>query len=249
MRFGILRFPGTWSDVDCHHAVNGVLGQDAEYVWHKDVSLDGFDCIILPGGFSYGDYLRPGAMARFSPVMDSLYGFAESGGTVIGICNGFQILCESGLLPGALRANRQLEYRCQWTTLRVERNDSRFTSACESSQRLQVPISHGEGNYYADAETLDMLEREGRVLFRYCDAAGQATDAANPNGSANNIAGIVNETGNVLGMMPHPERSCEELLGSADGALIFQSIIDSVGRRRPHPDPLPGGEGSRNSPR
>ena len=249
MRFGILRFPGTWSDVDCHHAVSGVLEQEAEYVWHKDVSLDGFDCVILPGGFSYGDYLRPGAMARFSPVMDSLYGFAKSGGTVIGICNGFQILCESGLLPGALRANRQLEYRCQWTTLRVERNDSRFTSACESGQRLQVPISHGEGNYYADAETLDMLEREGRVLFRYCDAAGQATDAANPNGSANNIAGIVNEAGNVLGMMPHPERSCEELLGSADGALIFRSIIDSVGRRRPHPDPLPGGEGSRNSPR
>ena len=184
--------------------------------------------MILPGGFSYGDYLRPGAMARFSPVMDALYGFAESGGTVIGICNGFQILCESGLLPGALRANRQLEYRCQWTTLRVERSDTRFTAACNAWQRLQVPISHGEGNYYADADTLDMLEREGRVLFRYCDAAGEATDAANPNGSANNIAGIVNEAGNVLGMMPHPERSCEELLGSADGALIFQSIVDSV---------------------
>ena len=242
MRFGILRFPGTWSEVDCHHAVSGVLGQDADYVWHKDASLDGFDCVILPGGFSYGDYLRPGAMARFSPVMDALYEFAEAGGTVIGICNGFQILCESGLLPGALRANRQLEYRCQWTTLRVERIGTRFSSACDPGQRLQVPISHGEGNYYADAETLDMLERDGRVLFRYCDAAGEATDAANPNGSANNIAGIINEAGNVLGMMPHPERSCEELLGSADGALIFQSIVDNTGRGLPHSSPLPGGE-------
>ncbi len=226
MRFGILRFPGTWSDVDCHYAVSGVLGQDAEYVWHKDGSLDGFDCVILPGGFSYGDYLRPGAMARFSPVMDALYGFAESGRAVIGICNGFQILCESGLLPGALRANRQLEYRCQWTTLRVERADTLFTAACYAGQCLQVPISHGEGNYYADAGTLDALEREGRVLFRYCDSKGAATAEANPNGSANNIAGIINERGNVLGMMPHPERSCEELLGSADGALIFRSIIE-----------------------
>ncbi len=228
MRFAILRFPGTWSDGDCHYAVSGVLGQQAEYVWHKDVSLDGFDCVILPGGFSYGDYLRPGAMARFSPVMEALYGFAEAGGAVIGICNGFQILCEAGLLPGALRANRQLEYRCQWTTLRVERADTRFTAACAAGQRLQVPISHGEGNYFADAETLAMLEREGRVLFRYCAPAGEVTDAANPNGSSNNIAGIINEAGNVLGMMPHPERSCEVLLGSADGALIFQSIIDSV---------------------
>ena len=183
-------------------------------------------------------------MARFSPVMDALYPFAESGGTVIGICNGFQILCESGLLPGALRANRQLEYRCQWTTLRVERAGTRFTAGCETGQVLRVPISHGEGNYYADADTLDMLEREGRVLFRYCDGAGQPTAEANPNGSARNIAGIINGAGNVLGMMPHPERCCEALLGGTDGALIFQSIVDSVGRRRPHPDPLPGGEGN-----
>ena len=228
MRFGILQFPGTWSDGDCHHAVSDVLGQEADYIWHKDTSLEGLDCVILPGGFSYGDYLRPGAMARFSPVMDALYPFAESGGTVIGICNGFQILCESGLLPGALRANRQLEYRCQWTNLRVERTDTRFTGGCESGQILQVPISHGEGNYYADDETLDMLEREGRVLFRYCDDAGQATAEANPNGSARNIAGIINEAGNVLGMMPHPERCCEALLGGTDGALIFQSIVDSA---------------------
>ena len=160
--------------------------------------------------------------------MESLYAFAESGGTVIGICNGFQILCESGLLPGALRANRQLEYRCQWTNLRTERADTRFSSACQEGQILQVPISHGEGNYYADAGTLDMLEREGRVLFRYCDDSGDATDEANPNGSANNIAGIINEAGNVLGMMPHPERCCEEILGGADGALIFQSIAESA---------------------
>ena len=230
MRFGILQFPGTWSDADCHHAVGAVLGQEAKYVWHKDTVLEGLDCVILPGGFSYGDYLRPGAMARFSPVMEAVQSFAQAGGTVIGICNGFQILCESGLLPGALRANRQLEFRCQWTSLRVERADTRFSSACRRGQILQVPISHGEGNYYADAETLDTLEREGRVLFRYCDESGEATAAANPNGSANNIAGIVNEAGNVLGMMPHPERCCEALLGGSDGALIFQSIVDSVVR-------------------
>ena len=228
MRFGIVRFPGTWSDGDCHHAVSDVLGQDAEYVWHKDAVLEGLDCVILPGGFSYGDYLRPGAMARFSPVMDAVQAFAEAGGTVIGICNGFQVLCESGLLPGALRANRQLEFRCQWTNLRVERTGAPFTSTCTAGQILRVPISHGEGNYYADAETLAMLERDGRVLFRYCDDSGQATDGANPNGSANNIAGIINGAGNVLGMMPHPERCCEALLGGTDGALIFQSIVDSV---------------------
>ena len=230
MRFGILQFPGTWSDSDCHHAVSAVLGQEAEYVWHKDTLPDGIDCVILPGGFSYGDYLRPGAMARFSPVMDSVQAFAEAGGTVIGICNGFQVLCESGLLPGALRANRQLEFRCQWTSLRVERAGTRFTSTCDAGQILRVPISHGEGNYYADAETLAMLEREGRVLFRYCDDSGQATDESNPNGSASNIAGIINEAGNVLGMMPHPERCCETMLGGTDGALIFRSIIDSMVR-------------------
>ena len=245
MRFGILQFPGTWSDGDCHHAVSAVLGQEAEYVWHKDTALEGLDCVVLPGGFSYGDYLRPGAMARFSPVMDSVQAFAEAGGTVIGICNGFQVLCESGLLPGALRANRQLEFRCQWTNLRVERGDTRFSSTCVTGQILQAPISHGEGNYYADSDTLKMLERDGRVLFRYCDDSGQATDESNPNGSANNIAGIINEAGNVLGMMPHPERCCEVMLGGTDGALIFQSIVDSVVRGRPHPDPLPGGEGNR----
>ena len=231
MRFGIVVFPGTWSDTDCYHAVNGVLHQEAEYVWHKEDSLAGYDCVILPGGFSYGDYLRAGAMARFSPVMDALNRFAASGGPVIGICNGFQILCETGLLPGALLRNQHLEYRCQWSHLRTERTDSVFTSRCGPAQVLQVPVSHGEGNYFADPATLDRLEKDGRVLFRYCDPYGEITVSANPNGSARNIAGIINQAGNVLGMMPHPERSCEAILGGTDGNLIFQSIIDSCGPR------------------
>ena len=228
MRFGILVFPGTWSDTDCHHAVNGVLGQDAGYVWHKDSDLSGYDAIIVPGGFSYGDYLRAGAIARFSPVMDAVREFAQAGGPVIGICNGFQILCEAGMLPGALRRNGHLEYRCQWTHLRVERDDTPFTTQCRTDQPLAVPVSHGEGSYYADPATVAQLEASGRVLFRYCEPDGRVTDAANPNGSVANIAGIVNESGNVLGMMPHPERSCEQLLGSDDGNLIFGSIVDAV---------------------
>ena len=228
MRFGIVVFPGTWSDTDCHHAVNGVLGQEAGYIWHKETLLSGYDCIVLPGGFSYGDYLRPGAMAGLSPIMDAVKDFAGSGGLVIGICNGFQILCESGLLPGALLRNKHLEYRCQWTNLRTERVDTPFTLACEPGQVLKVPVSHGEGNYYADAATLDHLESEGLVLFRYCEPSGEVTPGANPNGAARNIAGIVNAQGNVLGMMPHPERCCEEILGSVDGSLLFQSIVDSV---------------------
>ena len=231
MRFGILVFPGTWSDTDCYHAVNTVLNQEAEYVWHQERSLEGYDCVIVPGGFSYGDYLRPGAMARFSPVMDALQEFAESGRLVIGICNGFQILCEAGLLPGALLRNHHLEYRCQWTHLRTELTGTPFTGQCKAGQLLRVPVSHGEGNYYADPATLALLEDEGRVLFRYCDSDGAATQSANPNGSANNIAGITNQAGNVLGMMPHPERSCETILGSTDGNLIFQSIIESCERR------------------
>ena len=228
MQFGIVVFPGTWSDTDCHHAVNGVLGQEAGYVWHKETSLSGYDCIILPGGFSYGDYLRPGAMAGLSPIMNAVRDFADDGGPLIGICNGFQILCEAGLLPGALLRNNHLEYRCQWTNLKTERTDTPFTLACEPGQVLRVPVSHGEGNYYADAATLDQLEAEGRVLFRYCEPSGEVTPEANPNGAARNIAGIVNAEGNVLGMMPHPERSCEEILGSTDGNLLFQSIVDSV---------------------
>ena len=231
MRFGILVFPGTWSDTDCHHAVSGVLGQEAEYIWHKATGLGNCDAIIVPGGFSYGDYLRAGAIARFSPVMDAVRAFAQAGGPVIGICNGFQILCEAGLLPGALRRNGHLQFRCQWTHLRPERTDSIFTGRCAPGQPLAVPISHGEGNYYADPETVAQLDAEGRVLFRYCDAAGAVTDDANPNGSVGNIAGIINAGGNVLGMMPHPERSCEPLLGSADGNLIFGSVVDAVAAR------------------
>ena len=231
MRFGILVFPGTWSDTDCHHAVNGVLGQDADYVWHKDSDLTGYDAIIVPGGFSYGDYLRAGAIAKFSPVMEAVRNFSDEGGPVIGICNGFQILCEAGLLPGALRRNGHLEYRCQWTHLRAERNDTCFTSRCRPDRTLAIPVSHGEGSYYADPTTVADLEESGRVLFRYCEPGGSITEAANPNGSVANIAGIINERGNVLGMMPHPERSCELLLGSEDGNLIFGSIIDSIGGR------------------
>ena len=227
MRFGIAVFPGTWSDTDCHYVVADILGQQAEYVWHRETSLEAYDCVIIPGGFSYGDYLRPGAMASLSPVMDALRRYARAGGLVIGICNGFQVLCEAGLLPGALLRNRHLEYRCQWTNLRTERVDTPFSSRCRPGQILQVPVSHGEGNYFADQATLDRLEQDGRVLFRYCDPQGEATESANPNGSAHNIAGITNEAGNVLGMMPHPERSCEALLGSEDGSLIFQSMIDS----------------------
>ena len=229
MLFGILVFPGTWSDTDCYYAVKDVLKQDAEYVWHQDTNLDSFDCVIVPGGFSYGDYLRPGAMARFSPVMEALNKFADSDRLVIGICNGFQILCEAGLLPGALLRNQHLEYRCQWSHLRTERADTPFSLRCQPGQLLRVPVSHGDGNYFADPETLAALEEEGRVLFRYSDLSGIATEEANPNGAAHNIAGIVNQAGNILGMMPHPERSCEAILGSTDGNLIFQSIIDSCG--------------------
>jgi phosphoribosylformylglycinamidine synthase len=231
MRFGILVFPGTWSETDCHHAVNGTLGQEADYIWHKDDNLAGYDAIIVPGGFSYGDYLRAGAIARFSPIMGAVRQFAESGGLVIGICNGFQILCEAGLLPGALRRNEHLQYRCQWTYLQTARNDTPFTSRCDPGQVLAVPVSHGEGNYFADRATLEQLEEEGRVLFRYCDANGVVSPDANPNGSIANIAGVVNREGNVLGMMPHPERSCDLLLGSDDGNLIFGSMIDSFSHR------------------
>ena len=228
MRFGVVVFPGTWSDVDCFDALHDVFGQDVGYVWHKDTDLSGYDCVILPGGFSYGDYLRPGAIARFSPAMGAVREFARQNNPVIGICNGFQILCEAGLLPGALLPNDHMQFRCQWTNLRVENGSTWFTNTAMRGQTLRVPISHGEGNYFADADTIKTLERRGRVVFRYCDADGEITDAANPNGSVNNIAGIVNPGRNVLGMMPHPERSCEALLGSEDGKVIFGSVIRSL---------------------
>ncbi len=227
MKFGIVVFPGTWSDRDTHHAVSGVLGQDAEYIWHGDEKLDQFDAIVLPGGFSYGDFLRCGAIARFSPVMEAVTAFAERGGPVIGICNGFQVLCESGLLPGVLMRNDHLEFRCIWTDLRVENSSTIFTAASIEGQTLHIPMSHGEGNYQADADTIKRLEDNGQVVFRYADANGNVTPDINPNGSINNIAGIVNERGNVLGMMPHPEKACEKLIGGDDGNVIFTSIIDN----------------------
>lgn len=228
MRFGVVVFPGTWSDGDCYHATKEVLGQDADYVWHKDTDLSSYDCVILPGGFSYGDYLRTGAIARFSPVMQAVEAFAQRGGLVIGICNGFQVLCEAGLLPGVLMRNNHLQFRCQWTYLRVENGETPFTSACRQGQVLRIPISHGEGNYYADAPTLQALNRGGQIIFRYCEPSGAVTPEASPNGAVENIAGIVDARGNVLGMMPHPERCCEPLLGGTDGQLIFKSIITSV---------------------
>jgi len=228
MKFGIIIFPGTWSDRDCYYAIGDILKQDVDYIWHKETNLSKYDCVILPGGFSYGDYLRPGAIARFSPVMTSLEHFASRGKLVIGICNGFQILCESGLLPGALLRNDHLEYRCQWTYLKVENTSTVFTSQCQNGQVLKIPISHYEGRYYADDATLAELETDKRIIFRYSTSTGEINDAANPNGSLHNIAGIINKKGNVLGMMPHPERACEPLLGSSDGNLIWESIIANI---------------------
>jgi phosphoribosylformylglycinamidine synthase subunit PurQ / glutaminase len=223
VKFGIAVFPGTWSDRDCAHAVR-LAGHQAVMLWHKERDLQGSDCVILPGGFSYGDYLRAGAMARFSPLMDSVAEFAARGGLVWGICNGFQILCEAHLLPGALSRNASLEFRCEPAWLRVDNVTSPFTSACARGEILQIPVSHGEGRYVADEPTLDVLEREQRVAFRYVKPDGSPAGAASPNGSARDIAGILSESGNVLGMMPHPERACERLLGSADGMRIFECV-------------------------
>ena len=228
MKFGIVVFPGTWSDTDCYHVVDQVLREPVEYVWHEETDLSAYDCVVLPGGFSYGDHLRAGALARFSPVMKSVEKLAGDGGLVIGICNGFQILCEAGLLPGVLTRNAHLQFRCQWVNLRIERAAGSFTGAGSDGQVLRVPISHGEGNYYADTDTLDRLESRGQVAFRYCTPDGEVTEGGNPNGSARNIAGITNERGNVLGMMPHPERCCEEIVGGTDGRVIFESIIASA---------------------
>ncbi len=227
MRFGVVVFPGTWSDTDCHFVINDILLQDVGYVWHDQTALGDYDCIILPGGFSYGDYLRPGSIACLSPVMTAIRSYADNGGLVIGICNGFQILCESGLLPGVLLPNAHTEYRCVGTNLLTSRIDTPFSMLCNADQVLRIPVSHGEGNYFADPDTLANLEETGRVLFRYCGPTGEVNSDYNPNGSANNIAGILNESGNILGMMPHPERSCESLLGSTDGLLIFQSLVNS----------------------
>ena len=228
MKFGVVVFPGTWSDTDCFHVIDEIFKQPVEYIWHKETDISSYDCVILPGGFSYGDHLRSGAIARFAPVMKAVEEFANSGGLVIGICNGFQILCESGLLPGVLTRNSHLQFRCEWVNLRVETTHSPFTSAARVGQILKVPISHGEGNYYADQDTLDLLEENNQIAFRYCSIDGAITDEFNPNGAARNIAGITNIRGNVLGMMPHPERCCEEILGVSDGKMIFESAIRSL---------------------
>lgn len=228
MKFGVVVFPGSNCDHDAYHVISKVIGQPVDFIWHRDSNLDGYDCIVLPGGFSYGDYLRTGAIASLSPIMKSVVGFANHGGIVLGICNGFQILCESGLLPGALLRNASLAFACRHVNLRVERSDTMFTRDYEKGQVLSIPIAHGDGNYFCDDATLERLEGEGQVLFRYVDAKGQPTDEANPNGSRNNIAGIINDRGNVLGMMPHPERASEDALGSADGRGIFTSLAAAL---------------------
>jgi phosphoribosylformylglycinamidine synthase len=228
VKWGIVVFPGTWSDRDCMHALTTVLGQSARYVDHRECDLSEFDAVILPGGFSYGDHLRCGAVARFAPVMEAVTRFADRGGLVLGICNGFQILQEARLLPGALLRNDSCEFRCEWVHLRVERAESPFTRECRPGQVLRIPISHGEGNFYADPQTLQSLEHGGQIVFRYSTPDGRVTRDANPNGSLRNIAGIVNARGNVLGMMPHPERACEPLLGGADGLWILRSAMRAL---------------------
>ena len=227
MRFAVVVFPGTWSDHDCQYVLRDLLGQEADLVWHRDHDLSKYDCVVLPGGFSYGDHLRTGAIARFSPVMEAVVRYAEAGRPVIGICNGFQILCEAGLLPGVLMRNDSVQFRCEDVNLRVENVSSPFTRMCKRGDVLRMPISHGEGRYYADDATLDELETSGRVAFRYCTPSGEITLDANPNGSLRNIAGIVNERGNVLGMMPHPERASEGLMGGTDGLVLWRSVIEA----------------------
>jgi phosphoribosylformylglycinamidine synthase len=225
MRFAVLVFPGTWSDTDMQHVLRDVLRQEADLVWHRETDLSSYDAIVVPGGFSYGDYLRCGAIARFSPVMDAVKREAERGKLVFGSCNGFQILCEAGLLPGALMRNDVMQFRCQPVHLRVETADSPFTNAAAAGDVVEMPVSHGEGNYYVDDATLARLKAEDRIVFRYCDAQGNATPESNPNGSLENIAGVLNEGRNVMGMMPHPERASEAILGGTDGLLIWTSML------------------------
>jgi phosphoribosylformylglycinamidine synthase I len=228
MRFAVVVFPGSNCDEDVRHVVANVMGEEVVSVWHKSRDLQGADAVVLPGGFSYGDYLRTGALARHSPVMEEVAAFSRRGGPVLGICNGFQILLESGLLPGAMVRNRDLRFICDDVTLAVEGQPTRFTARLRTGQTLVLPIAHAEGNYTADEATLDRLEGEGRVVLRYVDAVGRASPESNPNGSMRNIAGISNEAGNVVGMMPHPERAAEALLGNTAGLAFFQSVFDAV---------------------
>jgi|TARA_B100001971_G_scaffold210514_1_gene236172 phosphoribosylformylglycinamidine synthase len=236
MNFVVLQFPGSNCDQDCVHVLRNVLGYPARLLWHKESSVGDADAVLVPGGFSYGDYLRTGSIARFSPVMQAVKEFAENGGLVLGICNGFQILCEAGLLPGALIRNRSLQFRCEHVYLKVATHDSPFTSQVPEGKILRIPIAHGDGNYYCDAEARELLEANDQILFQYVDAEGVATDYANPNGSLANIAGICNEARNVVGMMPHPERAAEALLGCDDGRLIFESLIHTL---KSQPEPIP----------
>jgi len=226
MKFGVVVFPGSNCDFDTLHAVRDVFEQDAEFLWHKDHDLRGADCIILPGGFSYGDYLRSGAIARFSPLMQEVREFALSGGMVLGICNGFQVLLELGLLPGAMLRNKNLKFLCRHVHLRLDNADTPFTRAGKEGQVLRIPIAHFDGNYFIDEAGQDEIESRGQAVLRYCDEEGRLSDEANVNGSLGNIAGLINTNGNVLGMMPHPERASERILGSEDGRVIFRSIIE-----------------------
>jgi len=231
VKFAVVVFPGSNCDHDAYHAARHVLGQEAAFVWHKDTSLGGADVVVLPGGFAHGDYLRTGAMARFSPIMREVTRFAEQGGPVIGICNGFQILLEAGLLPGAMLRNRSLKYRCEHVHLRVEQTDTPLTCAAQAGQVLRIPIGHGEGNYFAPPDTIERLENNRQVILRYTDAQGRLGDEWNPNGSVNAIAAICSERRNVVGMMPHPERACEPLLGGTDGRIIFESVVGAMATR------------------
>lgn len=228
MKFGVVMFPGSNCDHDTYHVISKVIGQPVDFLWHRQNTVADCDAVILPGGFSYGDYLRTGAIARFSPVMAAVKEFASRGGLVMGICNGFQILCEAGLLPGALLRNKDLRFICDHVNIRVEATDTPYTNRCQRGQVLSVPIAHGDGNYFCDAETLAELQRENRIIFRYSAANGNLAADANPNGSLDNIAGICNRERNVLGMMPHPERASEQLLGSSDGRIIFYSLADTL---------------------
>ena len=227
MRFSVTVFPGSNCDHDCEYVIRDVMSQNAEMIWHKETDLKNPDCVVVPGGFSYGDYLRTGAIARFSPVMKSVADFAAKGGLVIGICNGFQILCEAGLLPGVLIRNKSLQFICRNIYLKVEQTDTPFTNACQPGQVLKLPIAHGEGNYFIDSEGLKHLKDNRQIVARYCDEKGNVTPESNPNGSMENIAGICNVKRNVFGLMPHPDRSGEDVLGSHDGKFIWQSILEA----------------------
>jgi len=228
IKFAVVVFPGSNCDHDTYYAATAVLGQRAECVWHKETSLKDADVVILPGGFAHGDYLRTGAIARFSPIMPAVIDFARKGGPVLGICNGFQVLLESGLLPGAMLRNSDVRFHCEQVCMRVEQTDTPFTAAATKAQVVRMPTAHGEGNYYAAADVIRELESSGRVVFRYCDENGDITPGANPNGAINNIAGICNEARNVVGLMPHPERACERTLGSADGLVVFRSVVRAL---------------------